>query len=174
MDFFLSFSTVWLGALGCSLVGCFFFPLTNGLTSSILKSDLSAAPCGISVSLDMQWEISTCGGNFSILLIIHSPEYNEQTAPAMLGCCSGKLPTNWQAICRTVKRQRRHADQSSSVKLINISYSKQSEKNPGNECAIRQKDAYKPGCPQTTKIQMHILANILLLTQKEENKGKKD
>lgn len=174
MDFFLSFSTVWLGALGCSLVGCFFFPLTNGLTSSILKSDLSAAPWGISVSLDMQWEISTCGGNFSILLIIHSPEYNEQTATAMLGCCSGKLPTNWQAICRTVKRQRRHADQSSSVKLINISYSKQSEKNPGNECAIQQKDAYKPGCPQTTKIQMHILANILLLTQKEENKGKKD
>lgn len=41
-------------------------------------------------------------------------------------------------------------------------------------CNMAKKDAYKPGCPQTRKIQMHILVNILLLTQKEENKAKKD
>lgn len=37
-----------------------------------------------------------------------------------------------------------------------------------------KKDAYKPGCPRTKTIQMHILVNILLLTQKEENKAKED
>jgi len=43
------------------------------LSISILESDLSAAPWGISVSLDLQWETSTCGKNFNILLVIQTP-----------------------------------------------------------------------------------------------------